>query len=491
MIELKETISVRRPIDDVFRYLSDFTNIEQWDPGVVRSVMVSQGPVQLGAAFELTLRYLFFPVRMIYTIAEYEAPYRVVLKGMGGSFSVTDTIELSGNGPQTQVTYTAAFVFSALSPRLVKMMKPALTLIGKASMAGMKKALSPIARPPQSVSLFSARSHPMDVAADRLILPGALGFSTWGHRLSKSFWRANAESLTRQTVVLTGATSGLGKAAALGLARRGAKLTFIARNREKALATQRELSQKTGNNHIDFYIADLGLMADIKKVAEAILHDKPSLDVLINNAGAMFAERSETVEGLEKTFATNLLGPFFLTRHLLEGLSRTKAPRIINVSSGGMYTQRVHVADLEMNHQAYDGATAYAWAKRSLVILTELWAEQLKQKNMSVHAMHPGWVDTPGLSTSLPRFHQQIRPLLRTPEQGADTLVWLASAMEPGQCSGLFWLDRRPHITHVFAGTRETDDERRQLWKALEAYEKKRLSMVKVGRESLPPAARG
>lgn len=475
MIELKEAITVRRPIDDVFRYLSDFGNIEQWDPGVVKSLKLTDGPVQVGATFQLTLRYMLYCIRMLYTVTEYHAPNKVVLRGTGKSFAVTDTIELSQEGARTRVSYTASITFSTWPGWVEKMASPALRLMGKAAMTGMKTALSPMARAPQSVSLFSAKSHPIDLVADRLIIPGALGFSKWGYRLSKPFWRANAESLTRQTVVITGATSGIGKAAALGLAQRGAKLTFIARDPQKALATRRELTQKTGNHHIDFYIADLSLTAEVKTVAEAILRDKHTLDVLINNAGALFPERGETAEGLEKSFATNLLGPFVLTRLLLPGLSRALHPRIINVSSGGMYTQSVHVDDLQMSHQPYDGATAYAWAKRSLVILTELWATGLAHRGFSVHAMHPGWVDTPGLAISLPRFYKGIRPLLRTPEQGADTLIWLASAMEPGQCTGLFWLDRRPHTPHVLPGTRETKLQRRQLWETLTNHEKKVL----------------
>ena len=475
MIELKETIHVCRPIGDVFCYLSDFTNIEQWDPGVVASEKLSDGPVQVGTAFGLTLRYLLMPVRMTYTVIEYDAPCRVVLQGRGGSFAVTDTIELSRQGGQTRVDYTAIFSFAAISPRVESLLGPALRLIGKASMVGMEKALSPVARPLQSVALFSARSHPFDVVADRLLVPGALAFSKWGHRLGSLFWRANAESLARKTVVLTGATSGIGKAAALGLAQRGARLTFIARNRVKALATQQEMIRKTGNECVDFYIADLGLMADVKRVAREILRDTPAIDVLINNAGALFPERCETEEGLERSFATNLLGPFVLTRLLLKGLARARAPRIINVSSGGMYAQKVHVDDLEMGHPPYDGATAYARAKRGLVILTELWAAQLKNRRFAVHAMHPGWVDTPGLAASLPQFYRRIRPLLRTPRQGADTAVWLASAMEPGVCSGLFWLDRRPHITHAVPGTRATDDERKQLWMVLAEHEKRAL----------------
>ncbi|VVS91912.1 SDR family NAD(P)-dependent oxidoreductase [Desulfoluna spongiiphila] len=471
MIEIKETIAVERSIETVFRVISDFTFIAQWDPGVVSSEKVSDGPVGVGSAFALALRYGIFSMRMVYTIAEYLPPFRVVLKGTGDSFAVTDTIEMAENGPLTTVTYTAAFDLPDMPPRLAPVIRPLLKRIGRTAMAGLKAALSPSSGPPRSVALFSSGIHPVDRVADGLVVPGALGFSKWGHTLAKSFWKPDTELLTGKTVVLTGATSGLGKAAALGLARRDPRLILIARNRQKALETSRELTRATGNENITVAVADLSIMAEIHRVADEILQGTPCIDVLINNAGALFPQRQTTAEGLERTFATNLLGVFTLTRRLLPALCRSKAPRILNVASGGMYTQRIHVGDLEMESAPYDGPTAYAWAKRGLVILTELWAETFRHRPFAVHAMHPGWVDTPGLAASLPRFHKAIRPLLRSPAQGADTLEWLASAVAPGQCSGLFWLDRRPHGTHVFPGTRETEDERRQLLEALTAHE--------------------
>jgi len=471
MIEIKETIAVEKPIETVFRVISDFSFIAQWDPGVISSQKVSDGPVGVGTAFALTLRYGIFSMRMVYTIAEYRPPFRVVLKGIGDSFAVTDTIVMAESGPRTTVTYTAAFDLPELPPRLAPVIRPLLRRIGRTAMAGLKTALSPCPGPPRSVALFSNGVHPIDRMADSLVVPGALGFSKWGHSLGKTFWTPDTELLTEKTVVLTGATSGLGKAAALGLARRDAQLILIARNRQKALETKQELTRLTGNDRIKIAIADLSLMAEVHRVAAEILKDAPCLDVLINNAGALFPEREATAEGLERTFATNLLGVFTLTRRLLPALCRAKAPRILNVASGGMYTQRIHVDDLEMESAPYDGPTAYAWAKRGLVILTELWAREFRHRPFAVHAMHPGWVDTPGLAASLPRFHKAIHPLLRTPAQGADTLVWLASAAAPGKCSGLFWLDRRPHATHVFPGTRETEGERRQLLEALTAQE--------------------
>ena len=133
-----------------------------------------------------------------------------------------------------------------------------------------------------------------------------------------------------------------------------------------------------------------------------------------------------------------------------------------------MYTQRLHADDLQMECEAFDGTTAYARSKRAEVVLTELWAQHLAATGVVVHAMHPGWADTPGVQTSLPAFHRVMRPLLRTAEEGADTIVWLASADEPAHSTGLLWHDRRPRPVHRVPWTRESDAERQALWDACE-----------------------
>ena len=168
--------------------------------------------------------------------------------------------------------------------------------------------------------------------------------------------------------------------------------------------------------------------------------------------------------GIELTFATNVLGPFLLTSLLLPRLERSAPSRIINVSSGGMYTQPLRVDDLQSDRGEFDGPTAYARTKRAQVTLTQLWAQRLEGRGVVVHTMHPGWADTPGVRSSLPAFYRLTRPLLRTPEQGADTIVWLGAADEPGRSTGLFWHDRRPRPTHLLPWTRETQREREQLW---------------------------
>jgi NAD(P)-dependent dehydrogenase (short-subunit alcohol dehydrogenase family) len=132
-----------------------------------------------------------------------------------------------------------------------------------------------------------------------------------------------------------------------------------------------------------------------------------------------------------------------------------------------MYAAGLALDDLQYEKTAYDGNRAYARTKRALVTLTELWAEQLNDTGVVVHAMHPGWADTPGVASSLPRFHTITRHLLRTAEQGADTITWLAASTEAAKVSGLFWLDREPHTTHVFPGTDPSPQERQALWDAL------------------------
>jgi hypothetical protein len=134
-----------------------------------------------------------------------------------------------------------------------------------------------------------------------------------------------------------------------------------------------------------------------------------------------------------------------------------------------MYTQKIQVDDLQSQSGSYSGAVAYARAKRGLMILTEEWARRWAQDGIVVNAMHPGWADTPGVVTSLPEFHRITGRVLRTPEEGADTIVWLAAATEAGKVSGEFWLDRRPHLKYVLPGTRETLAERSRLLEALAA----------------------
>jgi dehydrogenase/reductase SDR family protein 12 len=306
----------------------------------------------------------------------------------------------------------------------------------------------------------------LDRILDAAVLPG---YTNVGYRLRRHAWSdAELERMDGRVVLVTGATSGLGLAAAAGLARLGASVRLLARNAARAEQARAELVEQTGNGDVEAVRCDLSDLGDIRRFAAEFLAREPRLDVLVNNAGVLPAHRAVTADGLELTFATNVVAPFLLTKLLL-GLLRSSAPsRIVNVTSGGMYTQRLHVDDLQMERGKFDGTVAYARTKRAEMVLTQLWAQRLAGSGVVVHAMHPGWADTPGLRASLPTFHRLTRPLLRTPEQGADTIVWLAAAAEPARSTGGLWHDRRRRPTHRVPWTRASADEREALWTACE-----------------------
>jgi len=270
-----------------------------------------------------------------------------------------------------------------------------------------------------------------------------------------------------RTVMVTGATSGLGLAAAHGFARAGARLHIVARDPHRAEEARASIIERSGNENVHMHLADLSRPGQVRALADTFERHHGLLDILVNNAGVLPTERQRTPEGFELAFATNVLSPFLLTNLLVPALSRARPSRIITVTSGGMYTRRLDVEDLQLERREFDGPTFYAHTKRAEVILTELWAERLASLGITAHAMHPGWADTPGLASSMPRFHRLIRPLLRDAQQGADTILWLAAASEPADRPGELWHDRAWRPKHRVPWTRESAGERDRLWNEL------------------------
>ena len=275
-------------------------------------------------------------------------------------------------------------------------------------------------------------------------------------------------------IVITGATSGLGLASAFALAQKGCQLTLVVRNTHKGQDIKQQIIKQTGNTNIHLEIADMSLMKDVIALTERLTQQRP-IDVLINNAGALFNPRKETSEGLEQSFALLLLSPFILTQQLKPLFAHNA--RVVNVLSGGMYSQAVNVDDLESKRGAYSGSVSYAKAKRGLMIITEEWAKQWQKDGIVVHAMHPGWANTDGVINALPEFYKLSKNVLRSPQQGADTIIWLASATEVSQSTGLFWLDREPRPTHLSAKTQETQQQREQLWLSLLKYQQRFMAV--------------
>ena len=269
-------------------------------------------------------------------------------------------------------------------------------------------------------------------------------------------------NLGGKTVVITGVTGGLGKATAKALADMGAEVVIVGRSEEKLDRAAAEIGPRAIPTK-----ADLSVMDEVRGLASGLLGTSDRLDVLINNVGVLLPERSETAEGLESTFATNVAGQFLVTNLLLPRLTESAPGRVVTVSSGGMYAQRLRPDDLETRKSDYTGPKAYARTKRAQVIITEEWARRFDPSEVVFHAMHPGWSATPGVADSLPAFNRIMKPLLRTPEQGADTIVWLAAADEPAEATGGSWFDRSPAPTHLTDSTVETEQDRALLWDSL------------------------
>ncbi|HEU4319838.1 MAG TPA: SDR family NAD(P)-dependent oxidoreductase [Acidimicrobiia bacterium] len=288
------------------------------------------------------------------------------------------------------------------------------------------------------------------------------GFTNLGYLLHRRGFEPIVEDLSGQTVVITGGTGGLGRAAAQRIASLGARTVIVGRSPEKLDRVTKELDGEVVGHE-----ADLSLMSDIRDLAKQLLDSEKRIDVLINNVGVLLPEREVTSEGIEKTLAVDLAGHFLLTNLLIERLVDSAPSRIINITSGGMYSERIRPGDLQFERGEYKGAAAYARAKRGQVILTGMWAERLRSTGVTVHAMHPGWAKTAGVAESLPTFNKLMGPLLRDPDQGADTIVWLASAVEPAGTSGLLWFDRSPVDEHLVERTKETSKDREALWRGL------------------------
>lgn len=298
---------------------------------------------------------------------------------------------------------------------------------------------------------------------DSLLESSVLGsFTSIGHKIRSRNWEPiPADALHGRTLLITGATSGIGRTVTLEAARLGASVRFIARNREKAEALLADIPDAR------YYLADLSLMSEVSRIADEIIESESEIHVLVNNAVVLPDKRIETVEGLELAHATNLVAPFLLTNRLLNRVVESTPSRVINVVSGGMYTQGLALEDLDSSRDEYRGAITYARAKRGLMVLTKMWADRLAGTGVTVNATHPGWVDTPGVRESIPAFHRVTRPLLRTPSMGADTILWLASADTGGRETGKLWHDRTPRSEYRLKSTIETSADRNRLWDLL------------------------
>jgi dehydrogenase/reductase SDR family protein 12 len=301
----------------------------------------------------------------------------------------------------------------------------------------------------------------LDEALDWTVLPG---YSKVGYALRERLVPRGPLELAGRSAIVTGATSGIGEAACIALARGGATVHLVVRDLKRGEAARERVAAASGSDSLRLHRCDLSNLASVRAFAAAFNGTEDGLDILVNNAGVLPPERTHTDEGFELTFATNVLGPFLLTALLVPSLARSASARVINVSSGGMYTAKLDLDDLQLERHEYSGNRFYAHTKRAEVVLGDEWALRLAPQGIHVYSMHPGWVATPGVAASLPGFNKVMGPLLRDPAAGADTIVWLAGSPAAGAETGGFWHDRRRRPEHRLPSTREEDGDAARLF---------------------------
>lgn len=279
--------------------------------------------------------------------------------------------------------------------------------------------------------------------------------------------------LRGQVYLVTGANAGIGYAATRQLLSRGASVHMLCRNGPRGQAAQAELFRSTlvAPDQLVLHLVDVSDFAQVRAFATTFATTNLTLDGVVHNAGVLMKTESQNAAGDEVTVATMLGGTQVLVSLMLPLLlENPRGGRIVNVTSAGQYNVGLETSDLngqKRSGKKYDGTLAYAIVKRQQMALTEHWAHVLRDSNVLVHAMHPGWSESPGLKRSMPDFHAQNKSMFRSADEGADTITYLLASpvAELGTKNGLLWFDREPVRKHMpLACTTYSLSERTKLW---------------------------
>lgn len=302
---------------------------------------------------------------------------------------------------------------------------------------------------------------------DALLEASVVGsFTQIGYHARRRLFRwtpLDALRLDGKVVIVTGATSGLGRAAAELIARQGGEVCIVGRDPQRTERAQAEIAAASGAA-VEAELADLSLLADTSALAARFAGRHERLDVLVLNAGALTSDHAVTAEGSEVTLATHVLSQFLLTRAMRPLLQASAPSRVIIVASGGMYTEMLDA--LDPDPALYDGTKSYARCKRAQMTLAEEWTRRLLGTGVTVNAMHPGWADTPGIRGRAPRL--QPHPGAAAPHPGGRRRHDRVAGSSAGGrgAERLFFLDRRPRAKHRPRRTRRPDEAREaeRLW---------------------------
>ena len=300
-------------------------------------------------------------------------------------------------------------------------------------------------------------------------------FTAIGFHVRRWCWPPFHPDFRGQHWIVTGASTGIGRTLALAAARAGASVLAVAR--PSAALDGLVLEATAAGLDLHATPCDLSSLAAVDRWLLDRQQAGLPFDVLVNNAGVMLDTHQLTTEGLEASFATNLLSHYRLTEGLVAAGLLPATAVVLNMTSGGAYHVPLSVAMLNVTQPAhYNGTYAYAFHKRAQVVLSEYWRKQWEPVGRRSYVLHPGWVDTPGVKRSLPRFRAALRAILRNEAAGADTALWLA-AMRPAQPLGEhLWFDRKARPAHIAAATRVSRDDGAALVTALQAAASSRVT---------------
>jgi len=270
--------------------------------------------------------------------------------------------------------------------------------------------------------------------------------------------------MTGKTVLITGGTSGIGKATAIGLAAQGARVAITGRDLTRVSASAIDISDATGNPDVDAFGADLSSQAEVRRLAAEVLDAHPRLDVLINNVGGFWATRHTTADGLEHTFAVNHLAGFLLTNLLLDRLRSSAPARVVTVSSGAQSMGEIDFENLQ-GEGAYSGQTAYSQSKLANVMFTYELARRLEGTGVTATVLHPGVTRT-AFGAEDPSWISKVitpfwRPFMGTPQRGAATSIYLASSPEVETVNGRYFARRRQKTSSKAS---YDEDQAARLW---------------------------
>jgi len=257
-----------------------------------------------------------------------------------------------------------------------------------------------------------------------------------------------------KVVLITGGTGGIGKATAIGLAAIGARVGITGRDLARAEQAAADIRSASENPAVDAFAADMTSQAEVRRLAAAVLDAYPRLHVLVNNVGGFWAHRHPTADGLERTFALNHLAPFLLTNLLLDRLKASAPARVVTVSSGAQSMGRIDFDDLQ-GALNYSGQRAYNQSKLANIMFTNELARRLDGAGVTATSVHPGVVRTNFGAEDQAWFFtiisRVVRPLLKTPAQGAKTPIYLASSPDVDGISGQFFVNRKPKTANKVA----------------------------------------